>query len=85
MIKTQVICDFCEKPIPEGEHNNVILTHRTKEFDTRKFYPHMCKTCAKRIDYILKAYKEDAAHRAGLASMYAQINKERKEQLGTEG
>lgn len=84
MIKTQVICDFCEKPLSDDGHGNVYL-HRTKVFDTHKQYPHMCVRCANRIDDILMVYKEDAAHRAGLASMFAQINKERREQLGTEG
>lgn len=84
MIKSVVYCDFCEKPLPEidGIHINI---YTTKEFNTRKLYQHMCKHCAERIDYILKAYNEDAAHKAGLASMFAQINKERKEMLGMEG
>ena len=84
MIKTVVYCDFCDKPMPEDELSNVQL-HRAKEFDTRGYFPHMCKTCAEKIDYILMRYKEDAAHKAGLASMYAQINKERREMLGSEG
>lgn len=84
MIKTVVYCDFCEKPMPNYENNTVQL-HRTKVFDTHKLYPHMCIRCANRIDDILMAYKEDTAHRAGLASMFAQINKERRETLGSEG
>ena len=83
MIKTVVYCDFCEKHMAEDDGQ--INVYTPKEFNTRKFYPHMCKRCAERIDYILKAYKEDAAHKAGLASMYAQINKERREMLGSEG
>lgn len=83
MIKSVVYCDFCEKPLPEDDGQ--ISIYRPKEFDTQRFYPHMCKACAERIDYILRAYKEDAAHKASMASMYAQINKERKEMLGTEG
>ena len=84
MIKSVVYCDFCEKPLPEDDGGQINI-YAPKEFNTQKFYPHMCKRCAERIDYILKAYKEDAAHKASLASMYAQINKERKEMLGTEG
>lgn len=84
MIKTVVYCDFCEKPMPEDELDNVYL-HRTKVFDTHAKYPHMCMRCANRIDDILMAYKEDTAHRAGLASMFAQINAERKEMIGSEG
>lgn len=84
MIKSIVYCDFCEKPMPEGPGGH-INCYTPKEFNTRDFYPHMCKACAERIDYILRAYKEEAAHKASLASMYAQINKERREMLGTEG
>ena len=84
MLKTVVFCDFCEKPLSRKERNNIYL-YRTKEFDTHKLYPHMCMRCANQIDDILMAYKEDAAHKASLASMFAQINAERRERLGTEG
>lgn len=84
MIKTVVYCDFCEKPMPEDELDNVYL-HRTKVFDTHAKYPHMCESCARKIDEILVAYKLEAAHQAGLASKFAQINAERKEMLGSEG
>ena len=84
MIKTVVYCDFCEKPMPNWENHTVQLW-KTHEFDTHRLYPHMCERCANRIDDILRAYKEDAAHRAGLASMFAQINKERREMLDSEG
>lgn len=84
MIKTVVYCDFCEKPIPEYHGNRVDICI-TREFKTRETYPHMCRRCAERIDEIIRDYKADAAHKAGLASMYAQINKERREMLGSEG
>lgn len=84
MIKTQIICDFCEKPIPVNESGNC-YNFRTVKIDTRKQYPHMCKKCADRIDDILKDYEKDMIYRANLGSKFAQINKERKEKLGTEG
>ena len=84
MIKTVVYCDFCEKPIPEDENDNVYL-HKTKEFDTRAKYPHLCNSCAFKLDDVMRDYKLELAHQASLASKFKQINKERKERLGTEG
>ena len=91
MIKTVVYCDFCEKPIPEEFDDfgsgpvRCISLGETKLLNTKTAYPHMCKTCAEKIDNILRDYKIEMAHQAGLASMYAQINKERREMLGSEG
>lgn len=84
MIKSVVYCDFCEKPLPYADPC-VVTLYKTKEFDTHEKFPHMCESCARKIDDIIRDYKADAAHKASLASMFAQINKERKERLGTEG
>ena len=92
MIKTVVYCDFCEKIVPLrievdpfGEEYVCIESGKTKEFDTSSMYPHMCGACANRIDDILRQFRVNVAHQASLASKFKQINKERKEQLGTEG
>lgn len=84
MLKTLVICDFCERPLPEDENKNIYL-HRTEQFNTSRLFPHMCESCANKIDSILIDFKLDMAHKAGLASKFAQINEERKVQWGTEG
>lgn len=92
MIKSVVYCDFCNRTVPQrvevdpfGEEYACIELSKTKEFDTSDMYPHMCKLCANRIDDVLRHFRLDLAHKASLASMFAQINKERKERLGTEG
>lgn len=91
MIKTQVFCDFCEKPIPEmtmvldGNEVPCVDLAITKEWDTRSLFPHLCKSCADKIDNALLKMKTGMTHKKELAVKYAKINAERKERLGTKG
>lgn len=84
MIKTQVICDLCERPLPEDENHNVFL-HKTKEWDTHLIFPHLCESCANKLDTGLRLVKEDAGYKAQLAAKFAKANAERREKLGTKG
>ena len=83
MIKTQVICDFCERPLTPID--NIYLIEKPIEYDTRDMFPHMCINCAKKLDRVLVAYRKDIMYRSELGSKFARINKERKQRLGTKG
>lgn len=91
MIKTLVLCDFCEKPLPtqpvlDSEYGaEEVVLHKTKEWDTRLIFPHLCYSCASKLDKALRVVKEDAGYKAQLAAKFAKINAERKERLGTKG
>lgn len=61
MIKSAVYCDFCEKPMPYADPC-VITLYKTKEFDTYEKFPHMCESCARKIDDILRDYKIEMGH-----------------------
>lgn len=56
MFKTAVHCDVCGKELkiirkhtPFGDVY-VIKTSRTKQWDTSMILPHLCETCALKID-----------------------------------
>ena len=91
MIKTLVYCDFCEKSIPysiragEEDCSIDIELYKTKEFDTHDKFPHLCETCAKKLDDILLAYRADLVYRSELGAKFSKANAERKERLGTKG
>ena len=62
-IETRVICDFCERPLPVataeegGKKVDNVQLHITKEWDTRMLFPHLCKSCAEKLDKALGACK----------------------------
>lgn len=92
MIITQVLCDFCGKPFRHNKRcrdnaKEVTVTgfSRTKEWDTRDLFPHLCEGCATKLDLALARCKSGMDHRAVLLEKYKQINEERKKKLGTDG
>lgn len=91
MIETQLICDFCLKPIPydyddwgSGPVRCVNLRY-TKECDTKDMFPHLCESCAEKLDKVIVRYKSDMQKQSELAAKFAKANAKRREQLGTEG
>ena len=84
MIKTLVYCDVCERPLPIEEDGRVQL-YTTKEWDTRMLFPHMCKSCAEKIDSALLKFKERSTMRREILNRNAKLNAERRERLGSKG
>lgn len=92
MIKTQVLCDVCEKPFPTrieetdfGPVECVAGFSKTKEWDTRKLFPHLCDSCALKMDSALLKFKDETTLEALINARNRKINDERKKKLGTEG
>ena len=92
MIITQVICDFCGKPFrhnkrahPNSKEVTVTGFARTKEWDTRDLFPHLCEGCAGKLDVALAACKNGMTKQALLADQFGKLNAERREKLGTNG
>lgn len=88
MIKTLVLCDFCERPLPveieDADKNTYnVRISRTSQVDTRKMFPHLCDKCATNIDNIFITVACQQARKKDLIRRYARINEERKEKLGT--
>lgn len=90
MIKTRVFCDFCDRPIAlqysdETHTEAYVNLSKTKVHDTRDMFPHLCESCAARIDMVLLKYKADMKKQTELAEKFAKANAERRDRLGTEG
>lgn len=84
MIKMTVYCDFCEKPIPEDENDNVHLQF-TKEVNTKDMYRHLCKNCAEKLDKVMLCCKKKWLDEGDKVAQIAERNAARRELLGTKG
>ena len=84
MLKLAPFCDFCNQPMQEDEDNNVLI-FRTKEIDTRKLFPHLCKNCADKLDKTMLLCKKKWIDDGDKIAQIAKRNAERRELLGTKG
>ena len=46
----KVVCDFCNRPLEFDLERGSYVLYRTKQIDTRDLLPHLCKTCAEKLD-----------------------------------
>lgn len=83
MIKTQILCDICERPLQVI--GNSYYKYSTKECNTSEVFPHLCKSCADKLDIAFRHMRAETKKQAELAEKFAKVNKERKEKLGSEG
>lgn len=75
------VCDFCDKPLEYDGSRYVI--YRTKQLDTKSILPHLCKSCAEKLDDIFaRLYVPE---RMDLLEKATELNKARRERLGTKG
>ena len=75
------VCDFCDKPLEYDGSRYVI--YRTKQLDTKSILPYLCKSCAEKLDNIFaRLYVPE---RMDLLEKATELNKARRERLGTKG
>lgn len=80
-MSVKVVCDFCDRPL-EFEDNRYVI-YRTKQLDTRDIFPHLCRSCAEKLDDIFaRLYVPE---RMNLLEKVTELNKARRERLGTKG
>ncbi len=77
----KVVCDFCDKPLEFEDKGYVV--YRTKQLDTRSILPHLCKSCAEKLDDIFASIY--TPKRKDLLEKTTKLNKARRERLGTKG
>lgn len=46
------VCDFCDKPLEREDGGDRYIIYKTKVIDTRYILPHLCKSCAEKLDDI---------------------------------
>lgn len=92
MLDTRILCDVCLNPLPtEAVEDSVygavevLKLSRTKEWDTRLLFPHLCENCALKIDNALLKFKNEVALEGLINQRNKKLNAERKERLGTKG
>ena len=85
-------CDWCDKQLPikvEGSDgkNKKITAELTypREIDIHEYFPHLCTSCARKIDMIVGLTRDGAAKQAAVGAWYRGVNAERREKLGTKG
>ena len=81
----KVVCDFCDRPLEFDQERGSYVLYRTKQIDTRKLLPHLCKTCAEKLDDILIESRTRLMSRAEIIKRVTKLNCERREKLGTKG
>lgn len=92
MFVTQLVCDFCGKPFrnhkrcyDNSKEVTVMGLARTKEWNTKELFPHLCQSCANKLDLALAACKNGMTVQALLTEQYRKINDARREELGSNG
>ena len=80
-MSVKLVCDFCDKPLEYDGSRYVI--YRTKQLDTKSILPYLCKSCAEKLDNIFaRLYVPE---RMDLLEKATELNKARRERLGTKG
>ena len=93
-MSVELCCDFCGRPLPKimveiqgagfggSAHANIYFT---KELNTAKIFPNLCENCAMKLDDVLKYARGEWIKQLNISSRNAEINKDRREKLGTKG
>lgn len=81
----KIVCDFCDKPLEFDKERGSYVLYYTKQLNTRKLLPHLCKTCAEKLDDILLESKTRCMSQAEIADRVMKLNWERRDKLGTKG
>lgn len=80
-----VVCDFCNMPLEFDASRGGYVIYHTKRLNTRKLFPHLCKSCAEKLDDILLMANATWMSQAEIALEASKVNQERREKLGTKG
>ena len=81
----KVVCDFCNRPLEFNLERKSYVLYHTKQIDTRDLLPHLCRSCAEKLDDVLLESKTRWMSQAEIADRVTKINQERREKLGTKG
>ena len=84
-------CDWCDRQLPvtitcEGENKKIAAELRwPREINVREYFPHLCESCARKIDIVVGLERDYRARVADITSSFAELNEARRERLGTKG
>ena len=84
-------CDWCDKQLPvtiKGEGDNKTMTAELfypREVNVRKYFPHLCQSCAMKIDTVIGLSHARVLMNSDVLNTYVDLNRERREKLRTKG
>ena len=86
-MSVRVVCDVCERPIPIEARwpEDFLQNGYTRDVNTRKLFPHLCKSCASKIDEAVSLAKDEWLKQIDISDRNSRINAARRELLGTKG
>lgn len=80
-------CDFCNQPLDyefkDGKKR--FIFYNTKELNTRDLLPCLCKRCADGLDDVIRESRTRLMVQGEIVQRVAELNKARRERLGTKG
>lgn len=88
------VCDFCNRTMPtkliEDESNPedfIVTTElcRTKTWDTKKLFPHLCQNCADKLDFVYGVARRQILKEIDISARNSVINVKRRTELGSKG
>lgn len=86
-MSVKVCCDFCNQPldyeVKDGKKR--FIFYNTKELNTRDLLPCLCKRCADGLDDIIRLSRTRLLSQAEIVQEVTELNKARRERLGTKG
>lgn len=81
-------CDFCQQPLDYeigSDGKKRFIFYRTKELNTRDLLPCLCKRCADGLDNIIAESRTRLMAQGEIVQRVNELNKARRERLGTKG
>ena len=84
-MSVKVVCDFCDRPLNFDLDRGSFVMYYPKMVDTRNLFPHLCKSCANKLDGVLNIYEKSMTRQIDIHLEQIRLNQERREKLGTKG
>ena len=85
-------CDWCGKQLPvtimgeDGKDKKITAElFYPREVNVREYFPHLCQSCARKIDMVIGLSHARVLMNIDVLNTYADLNRERREKLGTKG
>lgn len=87
-----IVCDICGKELEKkltrdasGAVYEVAVSYKTAFWNTDDIFPHLCLSCANKLDKALEKQQIELVKFTTEAEKRVRLNKTRRERLGTKG
>ena len=87
-----IVCDICGKELEKklthdssGVVCEVAVSYKTALWNTDDIFPHLCLSCANKLDRALEKQQIELVRFTTEAEKRVRLNKARRERIGTKG